>query len=472
MGDNGPFVAKPARGWLHPDSVLAADGITYAVRYIGCMEVLTSMKKLDFETRSQVAKECIARVCAAAGLRSADKKRRVCQAAANALAARPRMSHSGSNVALTVSSRAITLAALEGGETIARHDMPRVSFASGGDQDSLDFVAYVAKSAPPTEWRACYVLECGGRLSQDVIATIGQAFELRFKEFLTKPQSLNINGSRGLCGAGEAAAGIDERERDYREYYNDMPDKIPPPEPFSHRHPPPPPLASLAPISSCEESVRHYVNQTPPPRTPPTALLPTHSTDIFDMQPFTAAPVSSATSTSPATSSSPAEDVPPTLSPTTQAALLARESWYHGPISRSAAERLVVEEGEFLVRQSTACPGQFVLTGARRGAHKHLLLVDPNGVVRHLHSYCQLVVEEGEFLVRQSTACPGQFVLTGARRGAHKHLLLVDPNGVVRTKDRVFESVPHLIKYHCSNELPIVSADSALLLRAPVPRPS
>ncbi|XP_034834166.1 SHC-transforming protein 1 [Maniola hyperantus] len=428
MGDSGPFVAKPARGWLHPDSVLATDGITYAVRYIGCMEVLTSMKKLDFETRSQVAKECIARVCAAAGLRSADKKRRVCQAAANALAVRPRMSHSGSNVALTVSSRAITLAALEGGETIARHDMPRVSFASGGDQDSLDFVAYVAKSAPPTEWRACYVLECGGRLAQDVIATIGQAFELRFKEFLTKPQSLNLNGTRGICGtggmhgAGEAAGGAEEHDRDYREYYNDMPDKIPPPEPASHRHPPPPPLQSLPPVSSCEESVRHYVNQTPPPRTPPTALLPNHHTDIFDMQPFTAAPVSSATSTSPATSSSPAEEIPPTLSPTAQAALLAREPWYHGPISRSAAERLVVEEGEFLVRQSTACPGQFVLTGARRGAHKHLLLVDPNGVVR--------------------------------------------------TKDRVFESVPHLIKYHCSNELPIVSADSALLLRAPVPRPS
>lgn len=136
-----------------------------------------------------ILRECIARVCAAAGLRSADKKRRVCQAAARALAARPRMAHSGSNVALTVSSRAITLAALEGGETVARHDMPRVSFASGGDADSLDFVAYVAKSAPPTEWRACYVLECGGRLAQDVIATIGQAFELRFKEFLTKPSS-------------------------------------------------------------------------------------------------------------------------------------------------------------------------------------------------------------------------------------------------------------------------------------------
>ncbi|XP_030022441.2 SHC-transforming protein 1 isoform X1 [Manduca sexta] len=428
MSDSGSFVAKPARGWLHPDSVLASDGVTYAVRYIGCMEVLTSMKKLDFETRSQVAKECIARVCAAAGLRSADKKRRVCQAAARALAARPRMAHSGANVALIISSKAISLAALEGGETIARHDMPRVSFASGGDADSLDFVAYVAKSAPPTEWRACYVLECGGRLAQDVIATIGQAFELRFKEFLTKPSSLNINGSRSVC---ESACAAEERE-----YYNDMPDKIPPDAAPSHRHPPPPPLASLAslaslaPLSSCEESVRHYVNQTPPPRTPPTALLPNHHTDIFDMQPFTAAPasapVSLAASSSPAASSSSTASAsasscaaePEALPAHAQAALLAREPWFHGPISRTTAEKLVVEDGQFLVRESTACAGQFVLTGARRGVHKHLLLVDPNGVVR--------------------------------------------------TKDRVFDSVPHLIKYHCTNELPIVSADSALLLRKPV----
>lgn len=134
-------------------------------------------------------RECIARVCEKAGLRSPDKKRRVCPLAAQALADRPRMAHTGANVALTISSKAITLAALEGGDTIARHDMPRVSFASGGDADSLDFVAYVAKSAPAPEWRACYILECGGRLAQDVIATIGQAFELRFKEFLTKPSS-------------------------------------------------------------------------------------------------------------------------------------------------------------------------------------------------------------------------------------------------------------------------------------------
>ena len=55
--------------------------------------------------------------------------------------------------------------------------MPNISFASGGDSDKLDFVAYVAKDRQNV--RSCYVLECSGGLSQDVITTIGQAFELR-----------------------------------------------------------------------------------------------------------------------------------------------------------------------------------------------------------------------------------------------------------------------------------------------------
>ena len=50
--------------------------------------------------------------------------------------------------------------------------MPNISFASGGDSDSLDYIAYVAKDSGGG--RACYVLECSGGLAQDVITTIGQ----------------------------------------------------------------------------------------------------------------------------------------------------------------------------------------------------------------------------------------------------------------------------------------------------------
>lgn len=58
------------------------------------------------------------------------------------------------------------------------------SHSHSHSQDTLDFVAYVAKDN--VHGRACYVLECGGGLAQDVITTIGQAFELRFKEYLKR----------------------------------------------------------------------------------------------------------------------------------------------------------------------------------------------------------------------------------------------------------------------------------------------
>lgn len=34
---------------------------------------------------------------------------------------------------------------------------------------------------------ACFVVDCGGGLAYDVINTIGQAFEIRFKMFLQNP---------------------------------------------------------------------------------------------------------------------------------------------------------------------------------------------------------------------------------------------------------------------------------------------
>lgn len=111
------------------------------------------------------------------------------------------MEHAGTNVLLNISSRCLELTSHDTGELVAKHDMPSISFASGGDsvstkiliiqlqylstfiyfQDTLDFVAYVAKDL--MEWRACYVLECDGGKAQNLISTMGQAFELRYNEF-------------------------------------------------------------------------------------------------------------------------------------------------------------------------------------------------------------------------------------------------------------------------------------------------
>lgn len=46
------------------------------------------------------------------------------------------------------------------------------------------------------------------------------------------------------------------------------------------------------------------------------------------------------------------------------------------------SERLIKNDGDFLVRESSQSVGQYVLTGMQTGAVKHLLLVDSDGLVR------------------------------------------------------------------------------------------
>ncbi|KAJ8872500.1 hypothetical protein PR048_026106 [Dryococelus australis] len=66
---------------------------------------------------------------------------------------------------------------------------------------------------------------------------------------------------------------------------------------------------------------------------------------------------------------------------TSQKLQLQKEVWFHGPVSRQDAEALLTKDGDFLVRESQGSPGQYVLTGMQNNVKKHLLLVDPEGVV-------------------------------------------------------------------------------------------
>ncbi|XP_046398552.1 SHC-transforming protein 1 isoform X2 [Ischnura elegans] len=504
-GSGGCFMNKPARGWLHPDRTIAKEGVCYAVRYIGCLEVNTSMKILDFDTRSQIAKECINRVCEEAGLKTADKKRKVDRKIQRIIGDKPIMENAGSNVNLLITSTCLKLTLLESGKVIADHEMPTISFASGGDPDTLDFIAYVAKDI--RHGRACFVLECGGGLAQDVIATVGQAFELRFKEFVkrsqkvmcipgkpeahgsgepsTVPLSLLSRPSGGGGGGGSPSGGAWEASSYDPEYYNDLPGKVPPDigpppvPPLPHYHgsggagphpssrdpidpqpPHPPPFAADARTTTLVNTTGdghskgqeitgstnnlidfHCEVPVPPPEhdyendlvvgwgwphsgnnatlparpSPMGSAAPTR--DVFDMQPFGTSLTLAVTQGR--VDGGARSGVP--LNAASQKAQLHGESWFHGPISRKEAEAILLKDGDFLVRESQGSPGQYVLTGMQSGVKKHLLLVDPEGVVR--------------------------------------------------TKDRMFESVSHLINYHCENELPIISAESALVLRHPVHRP-
>ena len=71
----------------------------------------------------------------------------------------------------------------------------------------------------------------------------------------------------------------------------------------------------------------------------------------------------------------------PPLSSVDVAAPLPHQPYFHGSITRIEAEALLEREGQFLIRESTKKPGQFVLTGMADDRAQHLLLMDRYGKV-------------------------------------------------------------------------------------------
>ncbi|XP_078373268.1 SHC-transforming protein 1-like isoform X2 [Oculina patagonica] len=180
----GSFVHKPSRGWLHSDNSLMEGGVCYAVKYVGCLQVLKSMRTLPYDLRQQVTREAILRCSEAAGYQLGRRKKAP-KNIQKLLGEVPGMANSGCAVNMTVSSLGIKLTSIESGRVLLNHDMQGISFASGGEKDCIDMIGYVAKDS--ANGRACFVVDCGGGLAYDVINTVGQAFEIRFKMFLQNP---------------------------------------------------------------------------------------------------------------------------------------------------------------------------------------------------------------------------------------------------------------------------------------------
>ncbi|XP_069783914.1 LOW QUALITY PROTEIN: SHC-transforming protein 2-like [Narcine bancroftii] len=463
----GGFINKPPQGWLHPETQILQSGVLYLVRYMGCIEVVKSMRSLDFSTRTQVTREAINRLHEAVpGVKGVWKKKPPNQALHSVLG-RSNLRFAGMSVTLNISIEGLNLALPTSRQIIANHNMQSISFASGGDADTADYVAYVAKD--PVNQRACHILECCEGLAQTVISTIGQAIELRFKQYLHTSPKLVAPHDR-MTSSEESSWGEEEVTPDHN-YYNSIPGKQPPlggivdvrGRQWQVQTQPPCSMgiqqvsASLqranshmsqnmdslnedaklfvAGVSSdgylwpfrkdlCEEHM--YVNtQTLDAHqwmngiSGDTAISP--EKDAFDMRPFEDALKLHDANSGKGNGQGTGSLLPnPGLGRDTEEEQLKRESWYHGKISRKVAEALLMQDGDFLVRDS--------LTN------------------------------------------PGQYVLTGMHNGQAKHLLLVDPEGVVRTKDLLFESINHLINYHFESKVPIVAAESEVCLKQVIKR--
>ncbi|KAJ8338980.1 hypothetical protein SKAU_G00357660 [Synaphobranchus kaupii] len=478
----GSVVNKPSRGRLHSSEKISGPGVTYVVKYLGCVEVLRSMRSLDFNTRSQITREAISLVCEAIpGARGVFRKRKPPTKALSSILGKNNLQFAGMSINLNISTSSLNLMTPDSKQIIANHHMQSISFASGGDPDTTDYVAYVAKD--PVNRRACHILECSDGLAQDVISTIGQAFDLRFQQYLQCPSSKLPMLHDSVLNMEEAPWKEEEEGHAEHPYYNNIPGKMPPPGGFidtrlKNQTSGPAEGSQSSPAVGLDQTYyqgRHCgeswseekralpvrqgssdiyslpegKGQVPKMGDVPTYVNTQHidvqvlaalqtecdtvtdapvgvakdspRKDLFDMKPFEDAILTQAPA--PALSKVASVDNPSPLlvrAAAFKANELEGQPWYHWEMSRKEAEKLLQEDGDFLVRKSATNPGSYVLTG--------------------MHN------------------------------GQAKHLLLVDPEGTVRTKDHIFDSISHLISHHRDNNLPIVSAGSELCLKQPVAR--
>lgn len=420
--NRGSFLSKPRQGWLHPDTQLSPDvGICYGVRYVGNIAILESMKALDVDTRTCITKECIQRVCCAAGLKSPSKKNKKNLKVGRYLAADPVLTFAATDINLTITTESMTLIAMDSGDLLYHHLMPTISFASGGDTDTIDFVAYVAKDG---FGRTCHVVECGGGLAQDVITTIGQAFELRFKSLLTEkaspimvPESVRMSGE---------------------DYYNDRPGAIPP---SPQQVLTPPAWSNGAAQASYPNYQFSRTGDSVPGNVVETAFNVSRDSQVGDQVALL----------------SQFHDGEPAGNYCTPHTMMAMGNRVHDPFDMRPFNN-VLQNGS----QPVAAAPASVLPYNEPWFHGKISRKKCEEFLRH----------NGDFLVRESPSSPGQFVLSGCHAGHIRHLLLVDPEGKVRTKDQLFTSVSHLVNYHMMYNVPIISVDSELLLRTPVMRSS
>ncbi|KAM5172978.1 SHC-transforming protein 4 [Mantella aurantiaca] len=394
--------------------------LCYCVKYMGCIEVLQSMRSLDFGTRTQVTREAISRLCEAVPCaKGAARKRKPPLKFLSSVLGKSNLQFSGINVKLTISTNSLTLTDIDTQQIVANHHMQSISFASGGDPDTTDYVAYVAKD--PVNQRACHILECPNSKAQEVINTIGQAFELRFKQFLKSP---SFKEESELLSPQNMAV----KEKEGHEYYNELPGNGPPTGGVLDKKMR---VETTGFSLDCDKqnpkvgyikSANIYENCLENQKTAGQDGEVTACRELLDVPSYinTVPKTQSLDKTQVSRKASINSDLgyPCESEKLPVSSSIQREEWFHGKMNRKVAEDLLLHDGDFLVRESTTSIGQYVLSG--------------------LHE------------------------------GHPKHLLLVDPEGKVRTKDHVFENVSHLIKHHVENELPIISSGSELCLRKPV----
>lgn len=315
--------------------------IHHDLKYMGSVEVTQSMRTLDFNTRMQVTREAISRLCEKSSTKTSARSKKTGHKGLSLVLGQSDLQFSGSRVILSVSTESLTVICVSSLQKIAHHSMQSISFASGGDPDMADYIAFVAKDQD--NLRACHILECPQGGAAEVINSIGQAFETRFHQMLSQSSPL-LSTSHRSNESPLSHPQTDQRLQPALDYYNMAPRKSPPA------------VGTEDLVTSEQDKQQDVTVQRVCPYPPGTLYENCSTTDR--------------TVTPPEESSEEAKD------------LIQAENWFHGRLDREQAESLLSCSGDFLVRESSSAAGQYVLSGREGTTVRHLLLVDPNGQVR------------------------------------------------------------------------------------------
>lgn len=171
----GDFMTKPEKGWLHNGTLLThGKGVYYCfpVRYVGSLQVLTSLNPLSLEEKTALCREAIDRCLETAKLRK-KSKRKVPKHFKEYIAEAPYVKVL--DIKINISSEGIATSDLQQDNVLSNDPIGKISFATGGEKEAYSIITYVAKDKK--ENRYCHVFDCGA-LADDVLATLGQVFTL------------------------------------------------------------------------------------------------------------------------------------------------------------------------------------------------------------------------------------------------------------------------------------------------------
>eukprot|EP00051_Salpingoeca_urceolata_P028340 m.486366 g.486366 ORF g.486366 m.486366 type:complete len:529 (-) comp24357_c0_seq1:47-1633(-) len=180
------FMEAPSEGWLHDERALkVGQGVyySYPVTYVGYIDLAESLRLLTLPEQTMLTRALIAKVVEECGARNAREPLSLSHKLQAFL--KGNIHKAMVDVNLGIAAEGIVIAPVDAGEDgtgksktraiLAFHAMQWISLAAGGEMEDYDMMAYVAKDSKGN--RACHVFDCG-LLSDDALATIGQAFTL------------------------------------------------------------------------------------------------------------------------------------------------------------------------------------------------------------------------------------------------------------------------------------------------------